>query len=400
MLDALISLPYVEQVTVNAKGNGTNWSSISRSSARSASHHIIRQTYPLMRTVSDQERQIGTLEVTAGLDTIYARLISHGLSILLSNGLKTFLVALFMLALLHRRVSQRLKNLETDVCRLAAEMIPYVIPRQENDPQPNEGGRRIGRLRHTFRQIGEKLKSHHSELETLVSERTAELTSLNNELREMARTDTLTGLANRRAFIEAIDAEILRSNRFGTSAAVLMIDLNHFKQVNDTYGHEAGDCALAAVAKILKTITRATDFPARFGGEEFVVLLTNTGSSGAMEMAERIRTTIAQIVIPSPLGSISLTASVGMTPLSIPTDTASTVISGPTKGCIRLSNLAATWSSRSTMSDDHPLIVGSASGTIPEFCTPVHPRRTCWGSIARPGIPLAFSPSCFFGRHD
>ena len=129
----------------------------------------------------------------------------------------------------------------------------------------------------------------------------------------MARTDPLTGLANRRNFVEAIEAEYLRSRRFSSDTAVLMIDIDHFKQVNDIHGHEAGDRALVAFAATLKTIARTTDLPARLGGEEFVVLLVGTDLSGAMEIAERIRVAVTQIVVASPSGDFGFTVSVGVT---------------------------------------------------------------------------------------
>ena len=138
------------------------------------------------------------------------------------------------------------------------------------------------------------------------------LEKLSNDLRELARTDFLTGLANRRAFLGAINGELLRSKRFDSKAAVLMIDIDHFKQVNDSYGHEAGDRASVALATLLKTMARTTDLPARVGGEEFVFLLTGSDALGAMEMAERIRSKVAQMVLTSPSGKFGITVSIGV----------------------------------------------------------------------------------------
>jgi diguanylate cyclase (GGDEF)-like protein len=334
LLDALISLPYVEQVGIVTEDHRDRWSS-----GAASSQYVLRRVYPLMRQFNGKDQQVGTLEVTASLDAIYGRLVKHGLSILLSNGVKTFLVAFFMLAVFRRQVTQRLECLEMDVCKLATDLIPDALSLYKDDPHPSEADDEIGRLRRTFRMISEKLKYHQSQLEASVVERTSELTRLNNELRELARTDALTALANRRAFIEAIETEFHRSNRFGTPAAVLMIDVDHFKQVNDVHGHEAGDHALVAVARILKTMARATDLPARFGGEEFVVLLTNTDSSGALEMAERIRIAIAQSIVISPSGNFGLTASIGVTPLSRIEDNWSAVISRADQGMYRAKEL-------------------------------------------------------------
>ena len=131
------------------------------------------------------------------------------------------------------------------------------------------------------------------------------------ELHELARTDVLTGLPNRRAFIESIETEFRRCCRFGLVAAVLMIDIDHFKQVNDARGHEAGDQALASLGGILKKLARATDLPARFGGEEFVLLLPETDLEGGVEMAERIRSAVALHQVDSLVGKFGFTVSIG-----------------------------------------------------------------------------------------
>ncbi len=133
------------------------------------------------------------------------------------------------------------------------------------------------------------------------------------ELKTLARTDPLTGLANRRVFAEAAEAEFERCKRFNSTAALLMIDIDHFKKVNDVRGHQAGDTALVALANLLTATVRTTDVPARHGGEEFVVLLTGTTLTGAAELAERIRERTARMSAPSPSGDFRLTISIGAT---------------------------------------------------------------------------------------
>jgi diguanylate cyclase len=149
---------------------------------------------------------------------------------------------------------------------------------------------------------------------------------LKNEFQELARTDSLTGLANRRAFDEAMNAEFLRFQRFGAPAALLMIDIDRFKRVNDAYGHETGDRALIAVAARLKGIARATDLAARFGGEEFVVLLPGTPAAGAARIAQRIRHAIGQIEIAQPAVPFGFTVSIGVTAFSAADRDASEVV--------------------------------------------------------------------------
>jgi diguanylate cyclase (GGDEF)-like protein len=111
---------------------------------------------------------------------------------------------------------------------------------------------------------------------------------------EQALTDELTGLANNRAFRETISREAARAERFGHELSLVILDVDDFKQVNDRHGHLQGDEVLRVIGTILQSEPRAIDEAARYGGEEFVVALPETGSEGAIELAERIRTRLEQ----------------------------------------------------------------------------------------------------------
>lgn len=104
-----------------------------------------------------------------------------------------------------------------------------------------------------------------------------------------ARTDALTGLANRRHFQSALTTELRRSRRYGLMLSVLMLDLDHFKRINDEHGHPYGDLVLQTVASVLRKVVREADVPCRYGGEEFAVILPETDRLGAYTVAERIR---------------------------------------------------------------------------------------------------------------
>jgi diguanylate cyclase (GGDEF)-like protein len=123
------------------------------------------------------------------------------------------------------------------------------------------------------------------------------LTSLRELFRraEHADTDELTSLPNRRAFKEALMHEIQRAKRYGTPLSLTLFDLDHFKQVNDTHGHPAGDRVLVAAARAVERNLRESDVFARVGGEEFVVLLPNTSEEGAVDFAERLRAALQAI---------------------------------------------------------------------------------------------------------
>ena len=142
--------------------------------------------------------------------------------------------------------------------------------------------------------------------------------ALHEMVSEQAVTDDLTGLANNRAFREQIDREAARALRFGLDLSLLILDLDNFKAVNDTYGHPQGDAVLRMIGAILREESRGIDQPARYGGEEFVVALPETDREGALELAERIRERIEanEVELVDGDGSMTVTASVGLATLS------------------------------------------------------------------------------------
>lgn len=139
------------------------------------------------------------------------------------------------------------------------------------------------------------------------------MASLVAEARRLASTDTLTGLLNRRAFIERIDKARAASSSWMFPMSMLLLDVDHFKKVNDTLGHDAGDAVLQGVARVLSGMARRSDFVARWGGEEFVVALAQTAEAGARIAAERVRRAIADAKYILPNGAEHrATASVGL----------------------------------------------------------------------------------------
>ncbi len=138
--------------------------------------------------------------------------------------------------------------------------------------------------------------------------------SLHEAVERQAVTDELTGLANVRAFLVTLDRELERSRRFETPLALVMVDLDDFKRVNDTYGHQQGDEVLAQVAAVLREVSRELDTAARYGGEELAVVLPQTDAAGAESLAERMRAAIESLPVRrvDGQGSLSVTASFGV----------------------------------------------------------------------------------------
>lgn len=130
-----------------------------------------------------------------------------------------------------------------------------------------------------------------------------------DELLAHARTDELTGLPNFRAFRERFDDEIARASRYPETIGVLLLDVDHFKKYNDSYGHLAGNDALQRVAGVLRQAVRNVDFPARYGGEEFAVIVPQTDAASLAAIAERVR--IGVEALPAPPDGGALTVSIG-----------------------------------------------------------------------------------------
>ena len=135
---------------------------------------------------------------------------------------------------------------------------------------------------------------------------------LHDMMKSQAHTDPLTGSYNRRFFFDLADAEISRSARYGHPLSMIMLDLDHFKNINDMFGHIAGDHVLRSVAERCQNSLRGTDRMGRFGGDEFAVLLPDTDLDGAAIIAERLRRIIADTPISAEGSLISLTASIGV----------------------------------------------------------------------------------------
>ncbi len=147
---------------------------------------------------------------------------------------------------------------------------------------------------------------------TVHASRTLANAQMFQRMEMMATTDGLTGLFNRRRFTELLEEALARAKRFSRQVSVLMVDADHFKSVNDTYGHPVGDIVLTRIAGILMKEARRTDVVARYGGEEFVVVLDETDVRGARSVAERIREKIERELIQGEFGRVRVTASLGL----------------------------------------------------------------------------------------
>lgn len=197
-------------------------------------------------------------------------------------------------------------------------------------------------------------------LEDEVDRRTGEVQALNAELHRQATTDALTGLANRRSFLDRLEMEAARADRTGQPLTIALIDADHFKRVNDTRGHAVGDVALAVIADCLAAGHRVSDLPARYGGEEFTLLLPDTDVAGARTVLTAVRARLAATAVPDPVGGpFHVTVSVGLAQLAPGEDV---------RALLRRADealYAAKAAGRDRISEAAPAPQAAAAGTVP-----------------------------------
>ncbi len=178
----------------------------------------------------------------------------------------------------------------------------------------HRGGKVIGVLRATdsvpgtFSQLETRALSIISDLASMALENA----ELYEKTEELAITDGLTGLYTHRYFQERLEDELTRAQQHETQLSFMMMDVDHFKMYNDTYGHQVGDRVLGDISSIIRSVVRNVDIPARYGGEEFAVILPETDREGARNVAERLRRVVEKHVVPVESGNTGLTISIGV----------------------------------------------------------------------------------------
>lgn len=173
-------------------------------------------------------------------------------------------------------------------------------------------GDEIGTLAGTFNRMAHTIKDHMENLEEKVARRTLDLSEMNKLLDHHARTDPLTGLSNRREILERMKNEVSRVERFKRTFSIVLVDIDRFKEINDGYGHAAGDLVLKEVSKEIRDIVRSIDTVGRWGGEEFLLILPETDLDGALIVAENLRVAVEGLSFQFEEHSIPVTLSAGV----------------------------------------------------------------------------------------
>ena len=202
--------------------------------------------------------------------------------------------------LLGRSIVTPLQRLTRAAERIAAGKLEVELPVARRDE--------VGQLTQVFNQMAGRLRSSHEKIEAA----SLALRQQNRQLEKLSITDNLTGLYNRNKLNEILSEQLRRFRRSQRPFSLLLLDIDHFKQLNDTHGHLAGDQVLVGVAKTLAESIRSVDYAARYGGEEFIIVLPETNTSTARELAERICTRVRNSCYPYRDQALAVTLSIGV----------------------------------------------------------------------------------------
>lgn len=247
----------------------------------------------------------GTVTARYSLDRLSAQVMRTRMRLALTSLALFATLGAILFVGLDRTVVRPVRSLQQAVRRMGEGHLSTRVPELR--------GSELGELARIINRMASALQHEREHLEAAVAERTRELQEVNARLERLAVTDGLTGVFNHRRFQEQLQAEILRSDRHKRPLAVLMVDVDFFKKVNDAMGHPAGDELLRRLAEVLSIDLRQTDLIARYGGEEFAVLLPETTKTVAMQVAERMRNAVeTRINDPNTPWPVRITVSIGV----------------------------------------------------------------------------------------
>ncbi|MES9858037.1 MAG: diguanylate cyclase [Sedimenticola sp.] len=317
-LSGLTKQPGIAQATLMY---GNEFSETVRS-GRDVANIFLTRKVTLERHIGDRSFIIGELEIIADVDGVRSKLFDKVLVVLASQGMKTFIVSLFILYIVNNMVVRHVESISEWLNDFRPES-----PFQPLDISPSRGdATEIDILARKVNEMGDASHKHTLGLEAEVLERTKELEEARVIAEGLARTDVLTGLNNRRAFFEFTQIIDHQARRQEHPYVVLMLDIDHFKSVNDTWGHEGGDIVLTKVGEIMKNAFRQSDIVGRVGGEEFAVMLPQTSVELGMQLADQLREQIASAHAQTPKGEIKVTASIGVADFNSTTATFEKVV--------------------------------------------------------------------------
>lgn len=247
----------------------------------------------------------GALSISIPMDT-EVRVINTERRLLLLSSVSILLTVILLLILISWSLITRpiglLRNFASSHMGKKRKLESHITKRQDE----------VGELARSLQASSIEIRKYRKNLETLVSDRTKELENAKTELDKISRTDPLTGINNRRHMEMEAPRLLSLTNRQDKPTAFLVLDIDYFKKVNDTYGHDIGDLALIHMANILEKTTRPYDLLIRYGGEEFVIILPGHSVKDGTETAERIRMEVEKTPVKWDAQEINLTISIGV----------------------------------------------------------------------------------------
>jgi diguanylate cyclase (GGDEF)-like protein len=264
---------------------------------------------------------IGTLEVSANQSTLVARVTERVLGVIVGLVALSVVLCFVIVAVLRLELEQPMRRLAL----FTRELTPDRLTTRLELPRPKRSWEdEIDLVANGFGTLQDAIRAHVANLDQQVAQRTSDLQIALDEIRALTITDSLTGCHNRRHLDERLLDEVLRAKRAGHRLSLIIADIDHFKTVNDTRGHAAGDTVLRGLARIFMSSMRARiDWVARYGGEEFVIVLPDTNLQGATETAERLREAVEASTFEHDGRPLEVTASFGVAECRDSDDTAS-----------------------------------------------------------------------------
>ena len=237
-----------------------------------------------------------------------AALVNRNMKLIYLAGLSIIVLAILAAVGLSIFIARPIEKLRAHTARVAKGEL--------EEPPVGGGWREVKELTEHFSVMIDALKDFNETLQSRIDERTRDLGEANRKLTELATRDPLTGLYNRRHLEVCLDREIERARRHGSAMAIVIMDVDHFKAVNDAHGHGVGDLVLQRLAGFLKATLRSSDIVARIGGEEFCFILPVLPEDAALAFLERVRIGISEMTFETDATAFNMTCSFGLAELN------------------------------------------------------------------------------------
>ena len=348
LVDGLLTLQFVSGVEIHHNNDGLN---VAKGDVYNRSSILYEG--PIIYGDGTTDRTMGILKLTSSQSIIVDRIRINVIFIIANAFLKTFFLSIIIFIIGYRIIGKPLDELFRSVSRLDFDNVAQIerskIELDEKFFKHKDEltflilayNKTLDKLvsRTTQRdQARTELEEKNMSLKHSVNEKTlalqekiTELNGMNEKLAILASTDPLTNLLNRRCFFERAEQELSRLKRNNKQAAVVIVDIDFFKVVNDKYGHPAGDAVLTVISKILKNSVRQHDLVSRFGGEEFAIFLSDVDMEKSIMLAERMRKNIAEQQVIYKGDIIKSTASFGLSMLTSDSQDINSVINDADK---------------------------------------------------------------------